>query len=119
MVPAADGAPLWLLRGGDVLAAAEVAESVPARLRGLLGRAGYEGALVLPRAKAVHTLFMRFPIDVAFLDQDLRVLDAVRMVPWRLSLPRWRCRWVLEAEAGAFERWKLQRGDELELHRVS
>ena len=113
-----DGAPLWLLRGGDVLAAAEVAESFPARLRGLLGRTGYEGALVLPRAKAVHTLFMRFPIDVAFLDHDLRVLDAVRMAPWRLGRPRWRCRWVLEAEAGAFERWKLRPGDELELHQV-
>lgn len=113
-----DGATLWLLRGGDVLAAAEVAESVAARLRGLLGRTGYEGALVLPRAKAVHTLFMRFPIDVAFLDHDLRVLDAVRMAPWRLSRPRWRCRWVLEAEAGAFERWKLRPGDELELHQV-
>ena len=110
------GATLWLLRGGDVLANAELASSLPAKARGLLGRSGYEGALVLPRAKAVHTLFMRFPIDVAFLDGDLVVLDAVRMAPWRMSLPRWRCRWVLEAEAGAFERWQLQRGDQLELH---
>ena len=38
----------WLLREGDVLATAEVAESFAQRSRGLLGRTGYEGAMVFP-----------------------------------------------------------------------
>jgi hypothetical protein len=37
------------------------------------------------------------------------------MVPHRVGLPRWRARSVIEAEAGAFERWRLQPGDHLEL----
>ncbi|HUC36693.1 MAG TPA: DUF192 domain-containing protein [Acidimicrobiales bacterium] len=106
----------WLLRDGDVLATAEVARSYAARMRGLLGRAGYDGALVLTRTRSVHTIGMRFPIDVAFLDRDLTVVGLVQLRPWRLALPRRRCRSVLEAEAGAFERWRLREGDRLELH---
>ncbi|MHB8328511.1 MAG: DUF192 domain-containing protein [Acidimicrobiales bacterium] len=110
--------PMWLLRDGEVLAAAEVADSYSARARGLLGRSGYEGALLLPRTRAVHSLGMRFAIDVAFLDAELCVVDAVNVPPWRLTRPRLRSRSVLEAESGAFERWRLRPGDRLELHQV-
>lgn len=106
----------WLLRDGVVLANADVASTSAERLRGLLGRSGYEGAFVLPRTRSVHSLGMRFAIDVAFLDRQLCVIDAISMAPWRMALPRWRARMVLEAEAGAFERWGLRVGDKLELH---
>ena len=105
----------WLLRDGDVLACAEVADGLGARSRGLLGRSGYEGALVLPRTRAVHTVGMRFPIDVAFCNKDMVVVGMTQLPPWRISLPRRRGRSVVEAEAGAFERWGLQVGDQLEL----
>lgn len=104
----------WLLRDGEVLAAATVAGTMSARWQGLLGRDGFEGALVLPRTRAVHTLGMRFPIDVAFLDRQLRVVDTCTMARWRVGRPRW-CASVLEAEAGAFDRWELRVGDRLEL----
>ena len=105
----------WLCREGDVLAALEVAESLRARTRGLLGRDGIDGAILLRPARSVHTLGMRFPIDVAFLDRDLTVVATVTMARNRLGLPRWRARSVLEAEAGAFERWGLRVGDRLEV----
>jgi len=105
----------WLLRDGTVLANAEIAGTYAERLRGLLGRPGYEGAFILPHTRSVHTLGMRFAIDVAFLDRQLCVVDTVSLAPWRMSLPRWRARTVLEAEAGAFERWGLRTGDTLEL----
>jgi uncharacterized membrane protein (UPF0127 family) len=105
----------WLLRDGDVLAAAEVVDDWGGRAKGLLGRDGYEGAMVLPHTRSVHTVGMRFAIDVAFCDRDLLVLDVARVAPLRLALPRRRCRTVIEAEAGAFERWGLRTGDRLEL----
>ncbi len=105
----------WLLRDGDVLASAEVADGLVERSRGLLGRTGYDGALVLRRTRSVHTLGMRFAIDVAFCDRDLLVLGVTRMPPWRIAMPRRRCRCVVEAEAGGFERWGLRVGDQLEL----
>lgn len=106
---------VWLLRAGDVLASAEVAEGLFDRTRGLLGRSGLDGALLLPRTRSVHTAGMRFPLDVAFLDRDLVVVDTVTMGRWRMCRPRRRACNVLEAQAGAFERWNLRPGDALEI----
>lgn len=93
----------------------EIAASGRARGRGLLGRDGIEGALLLSPARGVHTLGMRFSIDVAFLDADLRVLAVRTMRPGRLGLPRPAARHVLEAEAGAMAAWGLERGARVEV----
>ena len=105
----------WLLRDGEVLAALEVAESFRDRLRGLLGRDGLDGALLLRPARSVHTIGMRFPIDVAFCTRDLEVVSTISMHRHRLGLPRLHAKAVIEAEAGAFERWRLRPGDQLEV----
>jgi len=105
----------WLLREGEVLASLEVAPTRRARARGLLGRDGIDGALMLSPSRSVHTLGMRFAIDVAFCDGELRVLRVVTMPRYRLSRPMWRARSVIEAEAGAFARWNLRPGDQLEV----
>ena len=104
-----------MLRDGEVLASLERADTPQARARGLLGRDGLEGALLLAPASAVHTIGMRFPIDVAYCDRELTVLDVVTMPCWRVGLPRPSARAVIEAEAGAFERWRLRPGDRLEV----
>ncbi|TGB06498.1 DUF192 domain-containing protein [Streptomyces palmae] len=88
----------------------EIAASYRARTRGLLGRDGIEGALLLTPAGGVHTIRMRFAIDVAYLDRGLTVLAVRTMVPGRLGRPRLRARHVLEAEAGAMARWGLRPG---------
>ncbi len=105
----------WLVKDGEVLAPLEVADTVAARGRGLLGRDGIDGALLLRPAMSVHTLGMRFAIDVAFCDADLVVIATTRMDRWRLGAPRLRARSILEAEAGAFDRWHLRPGDALEV----
>jgi uncharacterized membrane protein (UPF0127 family) len=58
---------------------------------------------------------MRFPIDVAYCDRDLRVVRLVTMAPHRIGMPVWRAHSVIEAEAGAFERWGVHVGDQLEI----
>ena len=103
----------WLLRDGQVLAAAEHADHRAERARGLHGRSGYDGALLLTRTRSVQTAGMRFSLDVAFLDTDLVVVGTCRLGPWRVARPRRRGRHVLEAEAGSFERWGLAVGDRL------
>ena len=103
------------MREGTVLASVEVAESFRARTRGLLGRDGLDGALLIRPARSVHSLLMRFPLDVAFCDRDLRVIDLVRLRQNRLTRPRFGARCIIEAEAGAFDFWELQAGDQLEL----
>ncbi len=105
----------WLLRDGQVLASLEEARSFVARSKGLLGRSGTEGAMLLHHTKGVHTIGMRFAIDVAFCDKTLVVLDIITMRPHHMTYPRLRAHYVLEAQAGAMERWGLRSGDQLEI----
>ena len=105
----------WLLRDDKVLAALEVATSRRDRMRGLLGRDGIDGALLLQPGKSVHSFGMRFAIDVAFCDRRMVVIRTVCLPPNRLTRMTIRCHCIIEAERGAFERWKLQPGDQLEV----
>jgi hypothetical protein len=88
----------------------EVAATRGARRRGLLGRDGIDGLLVLVPCRQVHTFGMRFPIDVAFVARDGRVLRVVTMRPGRVSRVVWRSRYVLEGPADAFAGWGITRG---------
>jgi uncharacterized membrane protein (UPF0127 family) len=107
----------WLVRDGDVLASAEVARRARERAIGLLGRTAEEmtGALVLRPCRQVHTIGMRFPIDVAFCGRDGVVLRTVTVPPWRVTRLVWRSGFVVEAAAGAFDRWQLRPGDTVEV----
>ncbi|MEU9447718.1 DUF192 domain-containing protein [Streptomyces sp. NPDC048277] len=88
----------------------EIATSYRARTKGLLGRDGLEGAILLSPANGIHTFRMRIPIDVAYLDRRLTVIAVRTMRPGRLGLPRLRSRHVLEAEAGAMATWGVAAG---------
>ena len=105
----------WLVRDGEVLAAVEVADRSRARRRGLLGRDRIEGAIVLRPCRHVHTFGMHFAIDVAFCDGEGLVLRTCSLAPWRLSPVIFRSAFVIEAEQGAFDRWRLCAGDRVEL----
>jgi uncharacterized protein len=81
---------------------AVIADRPLTRVRGLLGRhalpAG-EGLLLQP-AGSVHTAFMRFPIDVVFLDRNLQVVKVVEHLrPWRTAAAR-HAKSTLELAAG-------------------
>jgi hypothetical protein len=104
-----------LVRGDDVLAAAEVAVSRRMRRRGLAGRDGVEGVLVLRPCRQVHTIGMRFAVDVAFCDRYGFVLHTTSLAPRRVSRPVWRSYFAIEAPAGAFDRWGLKPGDVVEV----
>jgi uncharacterized membrane protein (UPF0127 family) len=58
---------------------------------------------------------MRFPIDVVFLDRELKVLDVAEAVPpWRMKARRG-ARAVLELAAGEAARHRIGEGDKLEI----
>lgn len=105
----------WLVSDGRVLASAEVALDRRARAKGLLGRATIDGALVLRPCRWVHTIGMRFAIDVAYVDAEGVVVKTVQMRRHRLGIPVFSSRTVIEASAGAFARWGLRVGDVVEV----
>ena len=104
----------WLVRDGVVLASAEVASTRRDRRRGLLGRDGVDGVVVLP-VRSVHTLGMRFDIDVAYLDGDGLVVKVHTLRPNRVGLPVFAARSVVEGSAGQFRAWGIAPGDRLEI----
>lgn len=97
------------------MASLEVARTRSERRRGLLGRDDVTGALLIERCRCVHTIGMGFDIDVAFLDVHGCVIDVVTMPPGRIGRPRLRARSVIEARAGACERWGLSVGATLDV----
>ncbi len=105
----------WLVREGKVLATLEIAEGMRERTHGLLGRDGVDGAVLLRPARSVHTIGMRFPSTWPLSIATCRVLTMVTMRPNRVSMPVWRARAAIEAEAGAFGSWGLQLADRLEI----
>ena len=93
------------------------ADDARSRSKGLLGRKSMdadEGLWIVP-CPMIHTFFMQFPIDVVFLDRNMkarRVLEDLK--PWRLSP------WVLSAHsclelAGGTLKGRVSVGDELEI----
>jgi uncharacterized protein len=105
---------LRLPDGAPLCRDCRVAESFVTRFRGLMGRARMdpeEGLLF--RTSSVHTSFMRFPIDVVFLDEELRVRKIVpAMRAWRLAGSRG-ATWTVELPAGTCEGRGLREGDVL------
>jgi uncharacterized membrane protein (UPF0127 family) len=87
--------------GAQLCARCTVADRPWTRMRGLLGRTGLpEGeGMLFPRTGSVHTMFMRFPIDVVFLDRALTVLSVKPGVqPWR-AVKQKGAKWTLELAA--------------------
>src|SRR3954470_16891693 len=91
------------------------ATSLGSRSRGLLGRASLpadEGLWINP-CRSVHTFFMRFPIDVLFLDPQNIAVARATLVPWRLSHWVWSAGSVLELPAGTLARTRTESGDRI------
>jgi len=94
----------------------EVADNGPKRNKGLLGRAGLapgEGLWIVP-CESVHTFFMRFPIDLVYLDRKHTVKKVRSAVgAWRLSACL-SAHSILELPAGTIRNTQTEPGDTLE-----
>lgn len=93
-----------------------VAEGIR-RFIGLLGRRTLDPreGLLIPQCHAVHTFFMRFPIAVVFLDDDMRILRMEIRHPWRLPTRCARASAVLELHPSIFTSRPLHLGEKLKV----
>jgi uncharacterized membrane protein (UPF0127 family)/protein-S-isoprenylcysteine O-methyltransferase Ste14 len=107
--------PLRLENGSIVCERCVLADTALMRMKGLLGRAELPAgdAILLRPASSVHTAFMRFPIDVVFLDKEHCVTKiAANLRPWRTAAAR-HAETVVELAAGEAERRNLKVGDRI------
>ena len=96
-----------------------VADTMLGRMVGLLDRTKLdpgEGMLIIP-SQAVHTIAMRFPIDVLFLDRKWRVVHVQpALAPNRSTGLHWKARSVLELPVGVIATTQTEVGDQLEIN---
>jgi len=96
----------------------KIADTFLSRFLGLLGKKGIspgEGVLIVP-CNSVHTLFMRFTIDVIFLDERMKVIKILPLLkPYRFSPIVRGAHSVLELAEGEIERIGIEVDDLLEV----
>jgi uncharacterized membrane protein (UPF0127 family) len=105
-------------RGTLLAEQCEQARSFLARGRGLMGRQQLSAGagLLIDPCSSIHTFFMRFPIDVVFVDRAGRVVGLrAAMPPGRPYAGAWRARAVIELPAGVIAVSRTEVGDQLEL----
>jgi hypothetical protein len=102
----------------------EAAESGWARMKGLLGRSKEDlppgmGLWLVP-ASSIHTIGMAFPIDVAYLDREGRVIHMYHSLPpFRVAAIKFKTHSILELPAGTLARTRTEVGDILEFRKVA
>jgi len=94
----------------------QIADNLWTRFWGLMGRArlGDCDGLLITSSSSVHTMFMRFTIDVVYLDREGRVTKVATVRPFRASFGRG-ARQVLELEEGQADRCGIKQGDTLRI----
>jgi hypothetical protein len=103
-------------RGTTIGETIEVAASASQKVKGLLGRECLEDGqgLLFKGAGSLHTMFMRFPIDIIYADKHGKVVKIAKAVnPFKLVAAPLRCYYALELPAGAIDDSKTQVGDHL------
>ena len=95
-----------------------IACSLVARMKGLLGRQGLESgeSLWIKPCNSIHTIGMRFPVDVAFLDKKNTIVKVKNKLPSnRITGIYFRASSVLEFPAGTLQETNTQVGDRIEI----
>ncbi|HET7034789.1 MAG TPA: DUF192 domain-containing protein [Thermomicrobiaceae bacterium] len=105
-------------RGSELGDRVAVARSFLSRGRGLMFRRFLApgSGLVIEPCSSIHTMWMRFPIDVLYMSREHEVLRAdSAMAPWRIGPLRPHSRYVVELPAGVIRASGTQAGDRLRL----
>ena len=98
-----------------------MADSFLSRMVGLLNRSSLKSgeALVITQCQSIHMFFMRFAIDVIFVDADDCVVGLIKEIkPYRLSPIFWTSRYCIELPVGAIETAQVSFGDKLKIDKT-
>lgn len=97
-----------------------IAETLVDRLIGLMFREKLVGAdgLLLNPCRSIHTFFMRYNLDIVFLNSDNKIIKIIRDIkPWRMTWIYFRANKTLELPSGKLP-FELKEGDVLEVRNV-
>lgn len=100
-----------------VASSAKEASSMISRMKGLMfskDMVGFDGLFIKP-CNSIHTFFMNYPIDVIFLNKEMKVVKIKRnLLPWRMTRMYLSAHQVLELKGGTLDD-RILEGDKLEV----
>lgn len=87
-----------------------IANTFLKRFKGLMGKKDFDDCLVFTDlvGSTIHTFFMKFEIDVYFIDENKIIFDKVTLAPWKIYKPKKRVKYILETKKNKL---KLKIGD--------
>jgi hypothetical protein len=109
-------------RNSELASSARVADQLGSRLRGLMftDGLGTRDGLVIDPCNSIHMCFMRYPIDVIFVDAEDAVVGQVENIqPWRFTKIYWGARRAVELPSGRIAQTGTHVGDTLEFRPVT
>ncbi|MDO8488677.1 MAG: DUF192 domain-containing protein [Candidatus Omnitrophota bacterium] len=95
-----------------------IANTLFKRIKGLLGKKVFlpNQAIILDPCNSIHTFFMRFSIDVIFVDKDYKVIKIIpQLNPNKISRIYWHASRVIELPSGMLNLTHTQAEDQLQL----
>ena len=106
-----------MCNGKEICKSMKVASSFTSRMIGLMFKKEMEGfdGLLIKKCNSIHTFFMRYSLDIVFLDKKMKVVRVYRGIkPWRATRIVWGATQVLELVSGTLLE-EVQIGDEIEV----
>lgn len=94
------------------------ADNILSKGIGLIGWKDFGGknGLLLTNTNSIHTFFVRFPLDLVFLDKNMKVIKLVKnLKPFRISPIVWKAQHVLEMPSGSIEKYSINLKDSIDL----
>lgn len=83
------------------------------RFKGLIGKKNFDYIMVFTNLtdSSIHTMFMRFEIDIYFVDKNGVIFDKVTLRPWKFYKPKKQAKYIIETEKNKLN---LKIGDRLD-----
>lgn len=103
-------------KDGTLVCRAKIADTFFTRLKGLMFKSKLnegEAVLITP-CNSIHMFFMRFPLDVVFLNEKNEIVGLCQGIkPWRVSKVYWPAKYCIEMNVGSIEKYSMKLGDRL------
>ncbi len=67
----------------------------------------------LTMGRTIHSFFMRFPIELIFINEHFKICELASLNPWKVYIPKEKAKWVLEVNKGVIKEKDIEIGDKV------
>jgi len=112
--------PILKYNSDEIARNVEISRTLIGQMLGLMFRTHLPGDYAMifmmkkPSSVGIHMLFMRFPIDVIFLNEEKKIVGLANLKPWTGHKSMKNTKYVIETNPGTIERYNISIGGQME-----